>query len=201
MPAKTPDCSPGFLDSRARTSRGGVARGHRPGRARAPNPRAPRRPRPRSPRRVTPRPPSPRTSTRAERIGEFSGNRRPHLRRAPDRLRGGSDPSADAYRHTEGGRSLSRAPTIRPTHWVRARNGLASSAQRAECGPQIGHLLPVSLSWSCRMASARTSLGEVRTRRRSRRAAGPSAPARRAASSLNTGRERISGVPMFVIVA
>jgi hypothetical protein len=37
------------------------------------------------------------------------------------------------------------------------------------------------------MTSARTSLGEVRTRRRSRRAAGPSASARRAASSQNTG--------------
>jgi hypothetical protein len=37
------------------------------------------------------------------------------------------------------------------------------------------------------MVSARTSLGEVRTRRRSRRAAGPSASARRATSSQNTG--------------
>jgi hypothetical protein len=37
------------------------------------------------------------------------------------------------------------------------------------------------------MMSARTSLEEVRTRRRSRRAAGPSASARRAASSQNTG--------------
>jgi hypothetical protein len=46
---------------------------------------------------------------------------------------------------------------------------------------------PSGLSWSCRMKSARTSLGEVRTRRRSRRAAGPSASARRAASSQNTG--------------
>ena len=46
---------------------------------------------------------------------------------------------------------------------------------------------PSGLSWSCRMTSARTSLGEVRTRRRSRRAAGPSASARRAASSQNTG--------------
>jgi hypothetical protein len=45
---------------------------------------------------------------------------------------------------------------------------------------------PSGLSWSCRMKSARTSLGEVRTRRRSRRAAGPSASARRAASSQNT---------------
>jgi hypothetical protein len=46
---------------------------------------------------------------------------------------------------------------------------------------------PSGLSWSCRMKSARTSLGDVRTRRRSRRAAGPSASARRAASSQNTG--------------
>jgi hypothetical protein len=37
------------------------------------------------------------------------------------------------------------------------------------------------------MKSARTSLGEVSTRRRSRRAAGPSASARRAASSQDTG--------------
>ena len=37
------------------------------------------------------------------------------------------------------------------------------------------------------MTSARTWLGEVRTRRRSRRAAGPSAAARRTASSQNTG--------------
>jgi hypothetical protein len=37
------------------------------------------------------------------------------------------------------------------------------------------------------MTSARTSLGEVRTRRRSRRAAGPSASARRAVSSQDTG--------------
>jgi hypothetical protein len=37
------------------------------------------------------------------------------------------------------------------------------------------------------MKSARTSLGEVSTRRRSRRAAGPSASAKRAASSQNTG--------------
>jgi hypothetical protein len=34
---------------------------------------------------------------------------------------------------------------------------------------------------------ARTSLGEIRTRRRSQRAAGPSASARRAASSQETG--------------
>jgi hypothetical protein len=46
---------------------------------------------------------------------------------------------------------------------------------------------PSGLSWSCRMTSARTSLGEVRTRRRSRRAAGPSVSASRAASSQNTG--------------
>lgn len=37
------------------------------------------------------------------------------------------------------------------------------------------------------MTLARTSLGEVRTRRRSRRAAGPRPSARRAASSQNTG--------------
>ena len=44
------------------------------------------------------------------------------------------------------------------------------------------------------MTSARISLGEVRTSRRSRRAAGPSASARRAASSQNTGAQRISGL-------
>jgi hypothetical protein len=42
------------------------------------------------------------------------------------------------------------------------------------------------------MTSARTSLGEVRTRRRSRRAAGPSASARRAASSQHTGGASVS---------
>ena len=51
------------------------------------------------------------------------------------------------------------------------------------------------------MRSARTWLGEVRTRRRSRRAAGPSASARRAASSQNTGareyqRVRLDGDEM-----
>jgi hypothetical protein len=51
------------------------------------------------------------------------------------------------------------------------------------------------------MTSARTSLGEVRTRRRSRRAAGPSASARRVASSQNTGarayqRVRLDGDEM-----
>ena len=45
---------------------------------------------------------------------------------------------------------------------------------------------PSGLSWEL-PASARTSLVEVRTPRRSRRAAGPSASARRAASSQNTG--------------
>jgi hypothetical protein len=44
------------------------------------------------------------------------------------------------------------------------------------------------------MTSALTSRGEVRTRRRSRRAAAPSASARRAASSQNTGA-RPSGLP------
>ena len=44
------------------------------------------------------------------------------------------------------------------------------------------------------MRSARTSLGEVRTRRRSRRASGPSASAKRAASSQNTGTESATNV-------
>ena len=45
---------------------------------------------------------------------------------------------------------------------------------------------PSDLSWSCRMTSARTSLGEVRTPRRARRPAGPSALASRTASSQST---------------
>jgi hypothetical protein len=52
---------------------------------------------------------------------------------------------------------------------------------------EIGHPCPSGLSWSCRMTSARTSLGRSGPEGDPRRAAGPSASARRAASSQHTG--------------
>ena len=50
---------------------------------------------------------------------------------------------------------------------------------------------PSGLSWSCRMTSGSDLAGEVRTRRRSRLAAGPSASARRP-HPRKTGREHVS---------
>jgi len=53
------------------------------------------------------------------------------------------------------------------------------------------------------MTSARTSLGEVRTRRRSRRAAGPSASAMRAASSQNIAArayQRLAPLPDELVI-
>ena len=52
---------------------------------------------------------------------------------------------------------------------------------------EIGHLLPVRPLVELPDEVGADLAGEVRTRRRSRRAAGPSASARRAASSQNTG--------------
>jgi hypothetical protein len=52
---------------------------------------------------------------------------------------------------------------------------------------EIGHLLPVRPLVELPDDVGADLVGEVRTRRRSRRAAGPSASARRAASSQNTG--------------
>ena len=53
---------------------------------------------------------------------------------------------------------------------------------------------PSGLSWNYRMTSARTSLGEVRTRRRSRRAAGPSRQRGEPRPPKTPGRERFSGL-------
>jgi hypothetical protein len=46
---------------------------------------------------------------RADRIGEFWGYPETHLRRAPDRLRGGPDAPGGARRDAAGGRSLTLA--------------------------------------------------------------------------------------------
>ena len=53
---------------------------------------------------------------------------------------------------------------------------------------------PSGLSWSCRMTSARTSLGEVRTRRRSRRALVRARQRGEPHPPRTSGREGISGL-------